>query len=322
MVAMNLSCCPRNKLRINSTYHCIVFCAADYIKDTLSKFVFCLEVQTFWHICVSLANCFFFLVREYAWKMAKLNSTWFKPGIHTYTLTTKLHLLGQEDIQSIIPSLSMVCSKWQGILTTAENLPLVLSRALYHGDFLIFFVAPYEFLHDITCLMKKPLGSPYRQLVVTRFWHTLKILGQSDQLLIHLHSLGSAASTPPDFVRSGLPLFYAPSLSDPKTLPILAPRWASAVLDLCVNCWIYFLQFIPIFMSSVSFTETQVVNSMPNFGNLLPGWTQLCGSDGCTHTTLFFCCVMICHFLITFIFPTTAAVIRFAQYQKWSELWH
>lgn len=71
--------------------------------------------------------------------------------------------------------------------------------------------------------MKKPLGSPYRQLVVTRFWHTLKILGQSDQLLVHLHSLGSsAASTPPDLVRNGVPLFYAPS--EGRALPKLAPR--------------------------------------------------------------------------------------------------
>ncbi|XP_052124949.1 KICSTOR complex protein SZT2 isoform X2 [Frankliniella occidentalis] len=87
--------------------------------------------------------------------------------------------------------------------------------------------APYEFLHDITCLLKKPLGSPYRQLVVTRFWHTLKILGQSDQLLVHLHSLGSAASTPPDVVRSGMPLFYPPSLAVPSALPVLASSESS-----------------------------------------------------------------------------------------------
>lgn len=95
------------------------------------------------------------------------------------------------------------------------------SQFSVNNTIIVFSVlAPYEFLHDITCLLKKPLGSPYRQLVVTRFWHTLKILGQSDQLLVHLHSLGSVASTPPDVVRSGMPLFYLPSMSVPPTLPV------------------------------------------------------------------------------------------------------
>ncbi|XP_075219216.1 KICSTOR complex protein SZT2-like isoform X2 [Lycorma delicatula] len=80
--------------------------------------------------------------------------------------------------------------------------------------------APYEFLHDITCLMKKPFQSPYRQAVVSRFWSTLKTLTQSDLLLAHLDSFSTNPSlyTPPDSIRSGMPLFYLTSNSGPPVV--------------------------------------------------------------------------------------------------------
>lgn len=81
--------------------------------------------------------------------------------------------------------------------------------------------APYEFLHDITCLLKKPFKSPYRQAVVSRFWGTLKNLTHSDQLLVHLNSFHTnpASYTVPDGIRSGMPVFYLPLNS---SVPVLS----------------------------------------------------------------------------------------------------
>uniref|UniRef100_A0A1B6LW97 C2H2-type domain-containing protein n=1 Tax=Graphocephala atropunctata TaxID=36148 RepID=A0A1B6LW97_9HEMI len=86
--------------------------------------------------------------------------------------------------------------------------------------FSISIKAPYEFLHDITCLMKKQFQSPYRQAVVTRFWVTIKTLAQSDLLLAHLDSFsGNTLSfTLPESIRSGMPLFYLPSNNGPPAL--------------------------------------------------------------------------------------------------------
>ncbi|XP_039297343.1 KICSTOR complex protein SZT2, partial [Nilaparvata lugens] len=80
--------------------------------------------------------------------------------------------------------------------------------------------APYEFLHDITCLIKKPFHSPYRQAVVSRFWSTLKTLNHADLLLSHLDSFENnpATYTLPDSIRSGMPLFYLPSDSSQPVL--------------------------------------------------------------------------------------------------------
>lgn len=87
-----------------------------------------------------------------------------------------------------------------------------------------FFLAPYEFLHDITCLLKKPFKSQYRQAVVSRFWTTLKNLSRSDQLLVHLSSFPSnpATYTIPESIRSGMPVFYLPANS---SIPVLSSRW-------------------------------------------------------------------------------------------------
>jgi hypothetical protein len=89
---------------------------------------------------------------------------------------------------------------------------------------LLRVTAPYEFLHDITCLLKKPFKSHYRQAVVARFWHTLKTLAHTDQLLVHMHSFTSnvAASTLPDSIKSGMPLFYLPANSN---TPLLSARY-------------------------------------------------------------------------------------------------
>ncbi|KAF4533502.1 hypothetical protein B566_EDAN000987, partial [Ephemera danica] len=99
--------------------------------------------------------------------------------------------------------------------------------------------APYEFLHDITCLLKKPFKSHYRQAVVSRFWHTLKNLAHTDQLLVHLHSFTSnvASHSLPESIRSGMPLFYLPVNSNTPTLSSsdsLYPQFSSFWKPVCL----------------------------------------------------------------------------------------
>lgn len=69
---------------------------------------------------------------------------------------------------------------------------------------------PYDFLHDVTCLAKKPFSSLYRQLMVNRFWATRKNLSESDRLLVHLNSFSAntAYYNIPDSLKNGMPLFY------------------------------------------------------------------------------------------------------------------
>lgn len=69
---------------------------------------------------------------------------------------------------------------------------------------------PYDFLHDVTCLAKKPFSSLYRQLMVNRFWATRKNLSESDRLLVHLNSFSAnpAYYNIPESLKNGMPLFY------------------------------------------------------------------------------------------------------------------
>uniref|UniRef100_A0A0C9R6N5 Szt2 protein n=1 Tax=Fopius arisanus TaxID=64838 RepID=A0A0C9R6N5_9HYME len=74
--------------------------------------------------------------------------------------------------------------------------------------------APYEFLHDITCLSKKPLKSQYRQNVVSRFWVTLSSLTENDTMLEHFSWFPEPGWTwynVSDTIRSGMPVFYLPA---------------------------------------------------------------------------------------------------------------
>ena len=76
-----------------------------------------------------------------------------------------------------------------------------------HG--LLWDSGSYEFLHDLTCRDKKPIKSPFRSAVLTKFWSDLKLLVQGDQLLAHLHSLrvDPAFYDIPENLLTGTPLF-------------------------------------------------------------------------------------------------------------------
>ncbi|XP_024942950.1 KICSTOR complex protein SZT2 isoform X2 [Cephus cinctus] len=88
-------------------------------------------------------------------------------------------------------------------------------------QYTITIEAPYEFLHDITCLSKKPLKSQYRQSVVSRFWIALSSLTESDNMLSHFSwfpGSGWPWYSVPDTIKSGMPVFYLPTYPSVNTI--------------------------------------------------------------------------------------------------------
>ncbi|XP_076247853.1 KICSTOR complex protein SZT2 [Calliopsis andreniformis] len=90
-------------------------------------------------------------------------------------------------------------------------------------QYTITIEAPYEFLHDITCLSKKPLKSQYRQSVVNRFWAALTSLTESDTMLAHFSwfpEFGWTWYSVPDTIRNGMPVFYSSAYPSPSTVQL------------------------------------------------------------------------------------------------------
>ncbi|KAK0161678.1 hypothetical protein PV327_008097 [Microctonus hyperodae] len=83
--------------------------------------------------------------------------------------------------------------------------------------------APYEFLHDITCLLKKPLKSQYRQSIVSRFWATVTSLTENNNMLEHFSRLlepGWMWYNVPDTIKSGMPVFNLSAYPSASTLQL------------------------------------------------------------------------------------------------------
>lgn len=83
--------------------------------------------------------------------------------------------------------------------------------------------ATYEFLHDITCTSKKPLKSPYRQSVVSRFWATLSALTESNNMLEHFSWFPEPGWTwynVPDTIKSGMPVFNLSAYPQATTIQL------------------------------------------------------------------------------------------------------
>ncbi|KAK5639276.1 hypothetical protein RI129_011768 [Pyrocoelia pectoralis] len=88
----------------------------------------------------------------------------------------------------------------------------------------IHILAPYEFLHDITCVMRKELKSSYRQAVIERFWLRISQLSKGDSFLAQQLSVMPNSCIwymLPDSVKSGIPVFILQG-SDPTKL-VLTP---------------------------------------------------------------------------------------------------
>ncbi|KAF5284426.1 hypothetical protein FQR65_LT13560 [Abscondita terminalis] len=74
----------------------------------------------------------------------------------------------------------------------------------------VHIIAPYEFLHDITCDMRKEPKSSYRQAVIERFWLRLSQLTSGDSFLAQQISSMQTSTmwySLPDSVKSGIPVF-------------------------------------------------------------------------------------------------------------------
>ncbi|RZC33025.1 SZT2-like, partial [Asbolus verrucosus] len=93
----------------------------------------------------------------------------------------------------------------------------------------VFISAPYEFLHDITCMIKKDSKSLYRQAIIERFWMRLSELSSRDLNFAQQLSLFPNSNvwyTLPESVRSGIPVFNLNlPCSDTSSLH-LSPRYS------------------------------------------------------------------------------------------------
>ncbi|XP_038066587.1 KICSTOR complex protein SZT2-like [Patiria miniata] len=114
--------------------------------------------------------------------------------------------------------------------------PLNPNRHLTNVD--VIMEGSYEFLHDLTCRMKKSPHNAYRTRVVMNFWQTLRSLQETDQLLVHLQSFStnSIYYTVPDGIKKGIPLLYMPPYSE---TPVLAQKFDSkdSSLELFAGFW-------------------------------------------------------------------------------------
>ncbi|XP_066247487.1 KICSTOR complex protein SZT2-like [Euwallacea similis] len=94
--------------------------------------------------------------------------------------------------------------------------------------FEVYIYAPYEFLHDMTCLIKKETKSVFRRAIIQRFWSKLSQVSTGDSGLatqLSNFTINEDWCTLPDSVKSGLAVFTtnSPSYSDSTKL-ILSPR--------------------------------------------------------------------------------------------------
>nr|XP_033323084.1 KICSTOR complex protein SZT2-like isoform X4 [Megalopta genalis] len=111
-------------------------------------------------------------------------------------------------------------------LEYAVTCPWSITKSLSASNtiqYTITIEAPYEFLHDITCLSKKPLKSQYRQGVVNQFWAALTSLTESDAMLAHFSwfpEFGWTWYSVPDTIRSGMPVFYSSAYPSPSTVQL------------------------------------------------------------------------------------------------------
>lgn len=107
-----------------------------------------------------------------------------------------------------------VIAQWP-IVKNVTHIEVHISGMFYYITYIIIdnhytFSAPYDFLHDITCMMKKETKSSYRQAVFERFWVRSAHLTSNDTALAqHLSSFQNANIwyTLPESVRSGIPAF-------------------------------------------------------------------------------------------------------------------
>lgn len=97
-----------------------------------------------------------------------------------------------------------------------------------HTRFEVYITAPYEFLHDITCMIKKD-KSIYRQAIIERFWSRITQLSSGDLGLaqqISSFQFNKDWYTLPESVRIGIPVYVLNNTStSDNTKLMLIPRY-------------------------------------------------------------------------------------------------
>ncbi|XP_030748432.1 LOW QUALITY PROTEIN: KICSTOR complex protein SZT2-like [Sitophilus oryzae] len=105
--------------------------------------------------------------------------------------------------------------------------------------FEISVYAPYDFLHDMTCMIKKETKSVFRQAIIQRFWSRLSQISSGDlNLAVQLSNLTNNKDwyTLPESVRSGIAVFSSNNTMSSDTTKLnLTPRDLSCLKF--INIW-------------------------------------------------------------------------------------
>lgn len=135
----------------------------------------------------------------------------------------------------------------------------------------LIIAAPYEFLYDITYLMKKESKSQFRQAVIERFWIRLAQLASNDSGMAQQLSSFQNSNvwyTLPESVRSGIPVFILNSsiFLDSCKL-VLTPRYVTLNTEDCVS-----YNFI--------FLATCLAQNLSPSGSQSAKWRRTAGGNG------------------------------------------
>lgn len=85
--------------------------------------------------------------------------------------------------------------------------------------------APYDFLHDFTCFLKKESKSAYRLAIIERFWMRLTQMSSGDLGLgqqLSSFQYNKDWCTLPESVRNGIPVFALSSSSCSDIIRLIA----------------------------------------------------------------------------------------------------
>ncbi|KAJ8966990.1 hypothetical protein NQ317_011191 [Molorchus minor] len=144
---------------------------------------------------------------------------------------TFFYMNGNLDIKLILQWKSSIYIHYK----VSSQWPIV--KNLTHFE--VYISAPYEFLHDITCLMKKETKSLYRHAIIERFWIRLSQLSSGDLGLaqqLSCFQYNKDWFTLPESVRNGIPVFVLNNANCSETTKLmLTPRDVSCLKF--VNIW-------------------------------------------------------------------------------------
>ncbi|XP_056646993.1 KICSTOR complex protein SZT2-like isoform X1 [Diorhabda sublineata] len=148
-----------------------------------------------------------------------------------FTVDNIFYMNGNLEIKLIL--------QWKSSIYVHYKLRSYWPAAKNITHFEVYISAPYEFLHDITCIMKKESKSLYRQAIIERFWMRLSQLSSGDLGLAQQLSsfqINKDWHTLPESVRNGIPVFILnnSNCSDAARLPLTPSDMSSLKF---INMW-------------------------------------------------------------------------------------